>query len=149
VVFQFLEHDGDVPVHAAGLLMEDAVLPASVAFEIELYDQAGQKSEHDLLISLGSHLLIGEATSTDRLGSSRSAERKRLRRLALVADMLGARTVVLASAAPGFAQKTARTRTTCWSRRGAASGSSRASSAAHPDQYGVRWGARPARWVAV
>ncbi len=106
VVFQFLEHDGDVPLHAAALLIEDAVLPASVAFETELYDKEGTKSEHDLLISLGSQLVLGEATSTDRLGSSQKAERRRLKRLGLVAELLGARTIVLASAAPAFAQKT-------------------------------------------
>ena len=105
VVFQFLEHDGDVPLHAAALVMEDAVLTANVAFEIELYDEEGTKSEHDLFISLGSHFVLGEATSTDRLESSLKEERKRLRRLGRVAELLGARTVVLATAAPAFAQK--------------------------------------------
>jgi hypothetical protein len=71
-----------------------------------LYDEEGVKSEHDLLVSLGSQLVLGEATSTDRLGSSQKAERKRLKRLGRVADLLGARTVVLASAAPAFAAKT-------------------------------------------
>ena len=41
--------------------------PVAVAFELELQDVEARKSEHDLILTRGSRLLIGEATAKDYL----------------------------------------------------------------------------------
>lgn len=107
VVYQFLQHYGDIPVQAARHLLQVSKQPAAVAFELELHDAEGGKSEHDLVLTRGSRLLIGEATADDRLGKP-CKEVERLERLALVADKLEAEAIILATTKPRFAEITVR-----------------------------------------
>ncbi|HEX4482399.1 MAG TPA: hypothetical protein VH081_01320 [Solirubrobacteraceae bacterium] len=103
VVHQFLQHNGDIPVAATRSLLENSPRPFSVAFELELYDAEGVKSEHDLIITNGSRLMVGEATTADRLEKPRKAELARLERLGSVADLLEAEAIVLATTKAQFA----------------------------------------------
>jgi hypothetical protein len=106
VVYQFLQHDGDIPVQAARTLLEGSKQPVAVAFELELQDVEDRKSEHDLILTRGSRLLIGEATAKDHLEKPASKETERLQRLSVVADMLEAEAVVLATTQPRFTKAT-------------------------------------------
>jgi hypothetical protein len=106
VVYQFLEHNGDIPVQAARSLLAGSQQPAAVTFELELEDSEERKSEHDLILTRGSRLVVGEATSDDRLEKSKSKEIERLERLSVVADMLEAQSVVLATTQPRFTKAT-------------------------------------------
>jgi hypothetical protein len=106
VVYQFLQHDGDIPVQAARTLLEGSKQPVAVAFELELRDAEDRQSEHDLILTRGSRLLIGEATADDRLRKPARKEIDRLERLSVVADMLEAEAVVLATTQPRFTKAT-------------------------------------------
>ena len=74
VLFQFLTHNGDVPLLAAcdhfvvGRAREQRSF--DIAFEVEVVSPSGDKSEHDIVATWGSELWLGEATTTDTLGSN-------------------------------------------------------------------------------
>jgi hypothetical protein len=106
VVYQFLRNDGDIPVQAIRILLEGSHEPWAVAFELEFEDAEGCKSEHDLVLSYGSRLIIGEATANDRIQKQAKREVERLKRLAAVADLLEADAVVLATTHTHFKEAT-------------------------------------------
>ena len=112
VLFQFLSHNGDIPLLAAldrfveGRGQERAAF--DIAFELQLISPSGDMSEHDIIVTWGTELWIGEATIENRLGRNEAEERDRLRRLKEVADTLSAEGVLLATAAPSFRAATRR-----------------------------------------
>jgi hypothetical protein len=105
VVYQMLEHDGDLPLRAAARLTEGSMRPPDYCFELEFVSQTGAKAEHDIVVSDGYRLWVGEATSSDRLAKSSSDQHERLVELKAHAEMLGAYGVVLATTAPAFWDK--------------------------------------------
>ncbi len=105
VLYQMLEHDGDLPLRAALRLTEGSLRPPDYCFELEFVSQTGRKAEHDIVLSDGYRLWIGEATSSDRLEKSAAKQQQRLVELKEHAEMLGAYGVVLATTAPAFWHK--------------------------------------------
>jgi hypothetical protein len=102
VLYQFLDADGDLPVlgaadFASGEMMSasDPARPLQLTFELDVYDDAAVKSELDIVLANGSELWVGEATHRDRLEPTRAAEQARLNRLRAIAEVLGARGVLL------------------------------------------------------
>lgn len=110
VLFQFLTHNGDVPLLAAcdhfvvGRAGEQRSF--DIAFEVEVVSPSGDKSEHDIVATWGSELWLGEATTTDKLGSNIGQESERLRRLKDVADVLLTEGVLLATTSAAFRPRT-------------------------------------------
>jgi len=107
VVFQFLAHNGDLPLLGALHLAEEQrkrraprgpERQVQLSFELDLTDADGERSELDILLADGSDLWVGEATRRDRFADSGGAEHARLQRLAEVARLLNARGVVVVSA---------------------------------------------------
>lgn len=97
-ITQFLIHDGDVCVAAAAKAIEDSHQPVDNAFELKLRSDGDDvASEHDIFISDGARLWVGEATRSARLEQTNADEDFRLGRLRAVADLLGARYALLAS----------------------------------------------------
>ncbi len=102
VVRQLLEHDGDLPLRAAVQLVGGSRRPIDYCFELEFVSQDGARAEHDLVLSDGYRLWIGEATTTDRFEQSGPAQYKRLMELKAHAEMLGAYGVLLATTSTTF-----------------------------------------------
>ena len=137
VVFQFLTHNGDLPLLAA---YDFIVSPAARARppvrrqlqftgELLLTDPEGVRSELDIAVTDGSHLWVGEATTAKRLANSAADELVRLERFKKVADLLGARGALLVTS--GEWQKTTEGRATAifpdiWPRLEIVSGARRA-----------------------
>ncbi len=105
VVFQFLKNNGDLPLLAA---KEFIISPAArsrpsvrrqlqFTGELLLTDPDGGRSELDIVATDGSHLWVGEATTSDKLAQSGGDELERLERFKTVADLLGARGALLIS----------------------------------------------------
>jgi hypothetical protein len=92
---QALEHDARAPILALAHLASD-VRSFLFAHEMEVVDEAGRASEHDLWAIADGRLLIGEAGTTGTLGGNL---RKRIGRLVHVAAALTADEVVLATTA--------------------------------------------------
>jgi hypothetical protein len=82
---------------AAGQILAETDRPVDAAYELELFDPGGAKSELDIAVSDGARLWIGEATSSPRFEASRVEEKRRLERLRCVASVTNARHVVLAT----------------------------------------------------
>ena len=106
VVFQFLTHNGHLPLLAAYDRFHAAREPVSYAFELDLVDPAEEKSELDLAVLIGGRLWVGEATVQERLETSAAEEQARLTRLAQVVELLDAYGVIFATSAPEFAERT-------------------------------------------
>ena len=106
VFFQFLSHRGEIPLLAAfghfvtGRGREREAF--DIAFELQLVSPDGGKSEHDIFVTWGTELWLGEATVDDKLGRSRAEEQERLRRLKKVTDVLSAGGVLFVTAAQEF-----------------------------------------------
>lgn len=97
-ITQFLIHDGDLSIVAAAQAIENSDQPIDCAFELNLRrDSDDSASEHDIFLSEGARLWVGEATRSARLETAKAGEDLRLERLRAVADLLGARYVLLAS----------------------------------------------------
>jgi hypothetical protein len=97
-ITQFLIHDGDLAVAAAAQAIENSDQPIDCAFELNLTrDSDDSASEHDIFLSEGARLWVGEATRSARLETAKADQNLRLERLRAVADLLGARYVLLAS----------------------------------------------------
>jgi hypothetical protein len=105
VVYQMLHHGGDLPLRVAVQLADGSARPADYCFELDFMSSAGVKTEHDIVLSDGYRLWIGEATSADRLEKSSSKQHQRLLKLKSHAEMLGAYGVVIATSAPVFWDK--------------------------------------------
>lgn len=102
VVYQMLKNRGDIPLRAATALTAGSSRPIEYSFEIELTDQHGVKSEHDIVVADGYRLWMGEATSSDRLDASGPNQHQRLVKLKTHAELLGAYGVVLATRQTNF-----------------------------------------------
>ncbi len=104
VVYQFLAHDG----HLTPLAIE-SMRGRARAFEYlvetELLRERKSHAELDFLVLRDGQLMIGEAKIGDKLDNSERGERRALRKLANLADSLGADRVVLASS-PGWREQT-------------------------------------------
>lgn len=105
VVFQFLDNNGDLPLlgaHDFIISREAKGRPGSLrrlefTGELLLTDPDGLRSELDIIATDGSHLWVGEATTSARLEKTNAKETKRLQRLKRAADILGARGALLIS----------------------------------------------------
>ena len=95
VMFQMLDHNGHLPVLATHSEFKDSHWPFDTAHELEVYpppslrlrtDGEEDKREVDIVVSDGPRLWVGEATTTDRLGTG-EGEMLRLRELAQLADV--------------------------------------------------------------
>ena len=103
VLFQFLRHDGDLPLLAAERLRQDISAGrtlgdqrmAPFASEVDVFSPDGARSELDIVIADGHELWVGEATGAPRLETTNASELLRLERLRAVADVLSARGVLL------------------------------------------------------
>jgi hypothetical protein len=104
-LLQFLLHNGDLPVIAADpefFVWRDQV---DAAFELDLRpfregsedDPLCKAFEIDIAVRYGTELWIGEATTQQRLASAKLAEKERLLRLQRIAQLTGARHVILAT----------------------------------------------------
>jgi hypothetical protein len=98
VLYQFLTHNGDLPLLAAldffGQRGDDRA-PFDVAFEVEVISPNGQKSEHDIAASWGNELWLGEATKDSRFETTNEKEAGRFARLAEVALLVSADGVLI------------------------------------------------------
>lgn len=110
VVYQFLRNRGDLPLLGAHdyFLIERARERQSfdVAFELELLDGNEIQSEHDIVVSWGTDLWLGEATSLNYLEHAGADEQLRLERLKSLADRLSARGILFVTEAKTFRQTT-------------------------------------------
>jgi hypothetical protein len=106
VVFQFLQNHGELPLLAVNehfaVGRSDEREALDVAFELELISPGGQLREHDIVVTWGAELWLGEATHEDRLERTNADEMERLARLAETADALSARGVLFVTSAPEF-----------------------------------------------
>jgi hypothetical protein len=104
VIFQFLRHDGELPVLAAQSRFGDFRAPAGVVCELELRHEDARQVEVDFAVIRAGELWLGEAFTRPRY--AKQEEPERLRELREVAELLGARGVLLATAAPALADIT-------------------------------------------
>jgi len=109
VVWQFLAHNGHLPLLAAfkyfAIDRGQERKPVDIAFEVDLISPDGQRSEHDVVASLGAELWIGEATADDKLGTGND-ELERLERLRTVSELVAARGVLFVTTHDSFRQGT-------------------------------------------
>jgi hypothetical protein len=112
VLFQFLKHNGQLPLLAAhdhfvvGRGGERA--PFDIAFELEFTPRGGEKREHDLVLTWGAELWIGEVTVADKFERTNAEESERLARLAETARTISARGVLLVTTQNHFRERTKR-----------------------------------------
>ena len=120
VVFQFLKHDGDLPLLGAygfartlgaGRARGDQ-RKLQITSELDVFSPDGTRSELDIVVADGHELWVGEATTQRRLETSGAAELERLERLRSIADVLRARGVVLITSAAWNAATLGRARAT-------------------------------------
>jgi hypothetical protein len=105
VVFQLLESDGELPIVASARAFSSERLAVDQSFELEFFGPGGEHSEHDIAVSFGHQLWLGEATKSDRLASSSSAQLLRLQKLLAVASVLDAYGVTLVTSQPALWQQ--------------------------------------------
>jgi hypothetical protein len=106
VVFQFLTHNGHLPLLAAYDRFHETLEPVAYAFELDAFDPDEEKSELDLAVLVGGRLWVGEATVQDRLETSAADEQERLARFGQVVSVLDAYGVILATSAAEFSERT-------------------------------------------
>jgi hypothetical protein len=106
VVFQFLTHNGHLPLLAAYDRFNETREPVAYAFELDIFDGEGERSELDLAVLVGGRLWVGEATVRDQLGRSAAQEQERLARLGEVVSVLDAYGVIFATSAAEFSERT-------------------------------------------
>lgn len=109
VVWQFLSHNGHLPLLAAfkyfAIDRGQERQAFDIAFEVDLISPDGQRSEHDIVASIGAELWIGEATVDDKLGTG-DDELARLERLRVVSELVSARGVLFVTTRDSFRQRT-------------------------------------------
>jgi hypothetical protein len=98
VIWQFCEHNGQLPLRAAKTLLWTDRPTTLIGPELDLF-RPGKKRpiEVDLCVVRGGRLWIGEAKTTAALGASESDARNKLRRLRDVANALQADGVLVVS----------------------------------------------------
>ncbi len=103
IAYQFLTHDGDVPVLALDWMRRNSSTPFHYCEELKLWrkDNSDPCCEVDLLAVWNGDLIIGEAKKAGSLGKSKEAKRAAAK-LAEVAGLLMARKIVLATSAPDW-----------------------------------------------
>jgi hypothetical protein len=110
VVYQFLRHNGHVPLLAAydrfATQRRNDRRSFDVAFEVDIKPPDSDFREHDIVASWGAELWIGEATTEATLADSSAAEQERLTRLSDVAAQLSARGVLLVTTSERFSDRT-------------------------------------------
>lgn len=105
VIFQFLEHNGDLPLLSGHHFMrarnEGRTFRGRPKFqaagELDIFGPDGAKSELDIVIAYGTELWVGEATTVKQPEKSKDDELNRLARLREVSEVLCARGVLLIS----------------------------------------------------
>jgi hypothetical protein len=103
VIFQFLQHNGDLPLLSSYDFMNARAADRSprgrpklqLIGELDVSDHCGDGSELDIVIAYGTELWIGEATTAPRLEKTNAAEQQRLERLRDIADVLCVRGLLL------------------------------------------------------
>lgn len=110
VLFQFLTHNGQLPLLAA---YDHFVVgrgperePFDIACELDLISPDGQLREHDIVATWGAELWLGEATVADKLEDANAEEVERLERLRESAQALCARGVLLVTTSDRFSERT-------------------------------------------
>jgi hypothetical protein len=106
VVFQFLRHNGDIPLlnsyrfmrTRAGLSTALQQRRVELVGELTVRDNGGETHELDIAITLDSELWLGEATADTNLGKNEARQKERLGELARTAKILNARGVILITA---------------------------------------------------
>jgi hypothetical protein len=99
-VLQFVLHRGDLPVLALAPFISEETELLATAFEIDIRPTTEERgSELDIVAIADGELFVGEASHSPKLKPVRSDEKARIRRLADVADTLGAAHVILANGA--------------------------------------------------
>lgn len=101
VVYHLLEHNGDLPLLSAHDFMLNRAMPGrsgeAIQFtgELAIVDAEGTDWELDIVITDGTDLWVGEATTKTRLEGTKAKELRRLGRLHAAAEQLSARGVLL------------------------------------------------------
>jgi len=110
VVFQFLNHRGDIPLlatyHHFAVTRGAERRPLDVGFEMNFTSSDNGRREHDIVALLGSELWLGEATTVERLDTTNGSELERLKRLRETATALNARGVLFVTTADHFGGNT-------------------------------------------
>lgn len=99
VIYQLLEHHGELPLLAVYDRFPKPRLPLAEAFELK-FVKGAMEQELDIACALGSRLMIGEATVTGRLDADRFEFLRRL------AEATGAREVLLATSEERWSEGT-------------------------------------------
>jgi hypothetical protein len=100
VIFQFLAHDGELPLLAVHDEFEGSGRPLAHAYELDLLDPEGKRIEVDIFSADGYRLWIGEAKKNGRF------EPGRLDTIAGLASLLDAYGILLATAQPKWPPST-------------------------------------------
>jgi hypothetical protein len=102
VIYQFLTHNGDLPLLAAHDFLRERATdrPAAASRheyvgELDILDPDGVKHELDILLADWTELWVGEATTKSRLENTNNDEHERLQRFRETADLLSARGALL------------------------------------------------------
>jgi hypothetical protein len=110
VVYQFIRHNGHVPLLAVyeqfATERRNNRRSLDVAFEVSIRPPGSDFQEHDIVASWGAELWIGEATIEATLENSSAAEQERLSQLREVAAQLSARGVLLVTTSERFTNRT-------------------------------------------
>jgi len=100
VIFQLLEHHGELPILAAKGAFGDSKRPLGRGYELTVAPPGARAQEVDIFQSDGYRLWIGEASITPKL------DQERLDFLSQLADILDAYGVLLATSAPQWVAAT-------------------------------------------
>ena len=103
VIYQFLAHNGDLPLLAGHDFIRErakdrpAAAPSRLQYagELDIFDPDGVKHELDIMLADWTELWVGEATTQPRLESTNVEEHERLQRFRETADLLSARGALL------------------------------------------------------
>jgi hypothetical protein len=109
VIYQFLRGNGELPLLAIfdhlvtrSLGGDRFDLPLDIAHELQFRPQEPRRPrEHDIVVSWGPDLWLGEASVTDRFGTA-AEETARFNRIAETASAARARGVIFVTSAPAF-----------------------------------------------
>jgi hypothetical protein len=99
VVYQFLVHDGDLPLLAVAEAFDETA-PLQQSYELEVHPPTGKSLEFDIFVAERSRLWIGEANRTGEFDTAR------IEKLLEVARTFGAHGMILATRRATFPQTT-------------------------------------------
>lgn len=105
VLWQFIEHDGDIPNHAISRCLGSPVTVDALA-EIEIFDPAGVQCELDICAAVRGELWIGEAKRASTLGGSKKEANKTLSNIERVAGVLRPRGIIFATGSEAWTSAT-------------------------------------------